>query len=117
VKQPTEPQSESELVDRITRHLSDERLSDDIQARLDNARRLAIARIDTKGLPAPGPWLPLAALTATILVVGIAVSMTEPVVLPALDDELMFAAAQDRELLEDLEFLAWLNEQEIDHAS
>lgn len=114
--QSIDPKSDSDMTASIARHLSDERLSDDVQARLDGIRRAAVASLDTRTVTAPGPWLPFGALTATLLLVGIVASTGDVVTLPALDDELTFAAAQDRELLEDLEFLAWLDEQDVDHA-
>lgn len=114
--QSNEPKSDAAVAAEIARHLNEERLSDDVLARLDRARRAAVAGVQAAAITAPGPWIPLGALTATLLVLGIVASTGDVVTMPAVDDELMFAAAQDRELLEDLEFLAWLDEQDVDHA-
>jgi hypothetical protein len=52
--------------------------------------------------------MPVAALATTVLAVGIAVLESDPGALPVVEDEVAFAAAQEVEILDDLEFLAWL---------
>ena len=109
---------------------------DALAERLARARALALAELDAgavAGTPAVQPsrvprrWVPTFALAATLLfavgvwdrTAGPAVSPSSPVSplastvppLPALDDPQEARAVQDMELLDDLEFVAWMELQ------
>ncbi len=113
--EPHDPRSEESFVDDVRRTLDDQHLSAAVRTRLDAARRAAVASADVAA-SAPPRWVPIGALAATVLVFAMATRMSDTLSLPDIEDDQLFAA-QERELLEELEFLAWLDEQDIDHAS
>ena len=87
-------------------------LPDGVPERLAAARRAAVAAVEPRrnASAPPAPWIPVAALATTVLAVAVAITATDTHVLPVVDDARALAAAQDLELLEDLEFLAWLDD-------
>ena len=102
------------FVAQTKRVLDEVRLSPEIIARLGAARRLAVAMADARAATprVPPRWIPASALATTVLAIGIATVAMDTRQLPALDDASALAAAQDVELLDDLEFLAWLPDDE-----
>jgi len=116
-REPDIPATASaEFVAQAKRVLDEAALSPEILARLSAARRLAVAKADARvATPrVPPRWIPAGALATTVLAVGIATVAMDARQLPAFDDARALAAAQDVELLDDLEFLAWLPDD--DHA-
>ncbi|MCZ6888000.1 MAG: hypothetical protein O7H39_05840 [Gammaproteobacteria bacterium] len=79
--------------------------------RLQAMRREAVQHADRSAPQPLGVWVPTSAVVATILTVGIALSSIESPTAPMFHDEHEQLAVQDMELLEDLEFLAWLDSE------
>lgn len=82
-----------------------------VQQRLAAARRAAVAEAER---PQPVPWGRLAgsgALASAALVLALMLPGTGTQSLPALEEAEM-AAAQNAELLEELEFVAWMLAEE-----
>jgi len=112
-----------ELDPRLMEHWRRRRQQVDpaVAERLAAARRQAVALLDgpqPSALPRLLPWGAAVTSAAALLLAivfwpGARDGSLAP--LPLVDaDEL--AAAQDLELLEELEFIAWLDEQQADHA-
>lgn len=99
----------AEKLDRLEAEVPSE-----VQLQLQAARRAALAEAE-KNESKPGlPWLPYTLLGSGALASALVVSLVllgqpEPA-LPLLEDAEM-AAAMDAELLEELEFLAWMIEE------
>jgi len=113
-----EPDStDAAFVARVREALERQTLPPGVAERLVTARGAALGslRPAPPAPPTPSNWLPLGALASTVLAIGIAVVTTDTVRLPVVEDERALVVAQDVELLEDLEFLAWLDDEE--HAS
>lgn len=125
-QKPTDEAFEAALRARL------EAASRDIDAaerqRLDSARRAAVARASTAGSATAGNaisigwtrrWLPVAAVGAMAVLAVLALPRQAVVQ----DDSLVLlesgdlAAIAELELLEDLELLAWLDEQDSGDAS
>jgi hypothetical protein len=91
----------------------------DMAERLAAARRRAIAgaagRTALRRAP-PRRWVPVGALAATLLGVFVLRQGTEVPALP-LDDDVQLAAVENLELLENLEFAAWMVEVDVLDAS
>jgi hypothetical protein len=93
-------------------------LAADRVAGLRAARQQAVAaaeqqpkqRTRRRGFANPWVWAPATAMATTVLTVSLLLSGS-PESLPVLDP-VELSAAQDLELLEDLEFLAWVLEEE-----
>ena len=105
------------FLEKAKQVLDDAALAPDIVARLGAARRRAVAIADAQSVTprVPPRWVPAGALATTVLAVGVAMVAMDTRELPAVDDARALVAAQDVELLDDLEFLAWLPDD--DHAS
>ena len=89
-----------------------ESLDADTQRRLSQARMKAIARLGvtqgTQQRPLWFSWVPAGAMAAGLLAVGIYQNQAQ-LPLPAIyQDPLQQLAAENMELLENLEFAAWL---------
>ena len=85
-------------------------LDPQIQARLAQARREAVAVADRKSKASSGYWFGAggAVAAAALLVVIFTTGQVDPnKQMPNVDPE-EFAAAQELEMLEDLEFIAWV---------
>ena len=104
--------SEAVFVARVREALDRQPLPPGIPQRLVAARRAAVDSVQpARRVPAvPSRWVPVGALASTVLAVGVAMVSMESARLPIVEDERAFVAAQDVELLEDLEFLAWLDD-------
>ena len=89
----------------------------EVNERLVAMRRAAVQELETRSgrqLQAPWYWASAGATSAFVLALGLFLySGNTPI--PMLDDfnEGQLAAAQDMELLEELEFLAWLEEEAV----
>lgn len=109
----TDQDSDNEFVEGLTERLNAEveELPQTSRLRLQAMRRQAVAS-------APRQWwqlsLPTAGLIGSAAVLALAVflsiSTTDPVPMLPVVDEVELAIVQDLELLEQLEFLAWLEE-------
>ena len=100
------------FLDDVRRMLDAGALPESVSDRLAAARRAAIAEAVRRPprVAMPSPWLPVGALATTVLAVAVSVTVTDTRMLPVVDDARALAAAQEVELLEDLEFLAWLDD-------
>ena len=98
---------------------AEENLPGDISSRLNQARHAALSAAEAKSAHGWrfGGWQKLAGASAfaAVAVLSLVLMQAETDTLPRMSDEEMFAA-QDAELLEDLEFLAWVAEMETPDA-
>jgi hypothetical protein len=104
---------DDDFVSQVRAALDDVVLAPALAARLATARRRAVAAVDLPVARTTGPWLPVGALATTLLVVALGVSFDGGGT-PPLDDEAQLAAVEDLDLLQDLEFVAWLNTDNVD---
>ena len=108
---------DDQFVSRVRDALNAQTLAPELADRLAAARRLAVASVDAPIPRAPSAWVPVGALASTLLVVGLfSVAIDRSVDHksgPPLDD-VQFAVAQDLDLLDDLEFVAWLDSDDAD---
>lgn len=104
---------------------SAETVSDQALERLARARERALSAAAERGATvaaaAPPRWLPALAMAATVVIAIGGWQQTLPPPLPFAGDPLEATAAQHVELLDELEFLAWLELQDgavegVDHA-
>lgn len=94
---------------RQTLRHSENELDADVQSRLRLARRQAIASIDEERRPSwMRPWVfaPIGGMAAVALAVGIYLGQGGDALSFPGNEE--FTVAQDMELLEELEFVAWM---------
>ncbi|MBT8144690.1 MAG: hypothetical protein KJO55_08315 [Gammaproteobacteria bacterium] len=104
--------NEDKLIEAAKKSVEQQPVPDDIGRRLRLARAAAVDEMQDR--PSFGWALPATA-AAAVAVIAILV-VREPageVVLPDLSDDEM-SAAMELELLEDMEFLAWMLEQDAD---
>ena len=101
---------------KARRALDDQPLSPRVQRRLAQARQRAVRELGA-GRPRWVPdarWaLPAGAAAAALVAFALVRDPGTDLAMPALDDDEM-AAVMDLELLDDIEFLAWMLEQEAD---
>src|SRR5262245_57505492 len=84
--------------------------------RLGATRRAAVAALDLPDATEVARWIPASAAAALLLAVGLfAWSMRIPE-FPMFDDDQAALAAQDLDLLDDIEFVAWMEEDGDDAA-
>ena len=118
----SEPDKEKQFIDNVKKalDLSVENLDPGTQAKLTRMRHKALDAGERKGfdirqwftLPVVG-W----AATACILVLGLTLYMKQPNgSLPPLEDIDLLAAEDNLEFYDDLEFYAWLAEENSDAA-
>jgi len=108
-----------EFVARVRDVLDAEPLPGAVVERLATARRRALAEAGAgrrARLRAPGRWLPVGALAATLLAV-VLLEHSAPVPAPPLEDDVQLAAVENLELLENLDFAAWMVETDVPDAS
>ena len=103
--------SDDVFVARVRDALDRSGVADDVRARLTAARRRAVASLDAPP-KAPARWLPVGALATTLLAVFLGVAVQRPS--PPLVDEQQLATVEDMDLLMDLEFVAWLDTDNVD---
>lgn len=108
-RQPDDAAAEATAVARVRAALdaSVGNLDAEVIERLAAARRLAV-----NGMPrarsAPARWQPALAMAATLSMTFVLWSQIALPPLPLVDDPLETVVAQEMELLEDLEFAAWM---------
>ena len=85
---------------------------DDVRTRLAAARRRAVASLDAPVPRAPARWVPVGALATTLLAVFLGVAVQRPAA-PTIDVQ-QLATIEDMDLLMDLEFVAWLDADNVD---
>src|SRR5262245_24810329 len=101
------------LIERVRERLQDvvetDPLPSEVVARLAAARRAAVAAIPDKPVYVPSAWLTVGAMAATLL----AAVLLRPAIDidPLLDDDVQLAA-ENLDLLENLEFAAWMDESD-----
>ncbi len=109
-KPPNQP-SDGEWAEKAAAQLRDaeQHLPSDVQLQLQSARRAAVEAAEQPERRAAKPWLTLGAggLLAAAATVLVLLSSPEMMEMPDLDEQEL-AAAQEVELLEDLEFVAWM---------
>jgi len=121
--QDRDPGQPQELDPALIEHWRQRRrqVDPEVAHRLAAARHRAVALLDEPSQPALPRLLPwgsaLAGAAALALAIGLWPGSGDEGLapLPLVDADEM-AAAQDLELLEELEFIAWLDEQQADHA-
>lgn len=91
-------------------------------SRLNRARQTALD-LGLRRQRSRGWWLPFALATAVAVVLALSVTLRTPdsapqapaLAAPAVADDLeLLAAGEDLEMIEDLEFYAWLEQQSLD---
>jgi len=98
------------FIETIRSKIDAEVLPPDVVAHLATGRRKAVAAVPDRPLRVPTAWLPVGALAATLLaVVLLRPAMDTDGVTPLLEDGVQLAAAEDLDLLENLEFAAWMD--------
>jgi len=109
-----------QLAARVRAVLDAQSLPTEVAERLATARRRAIAEVSGRdaGLHhvPPRRWVPVGALAATLLAVVMLRQAGEVPALP-LDDDVQLAAVENLELLENLEFAAWMIDADVLDAS
>jgi len=105
--------SDEDFVAQVRDVLNEQSLAPEIGGRLAAARHRAVASVDVPILRAPSSWIPVGALATTLLTVGLSVAIDNNVA-PPLDDERQLATVEDMDLLMDLEFVAWLDTDNVD---
>ncbi len=105
-------ESSEELVTRVTAALDHQAsgLGEDIHLRLAAARRAAVAEMDRPTPRILSPWVPAAAVATTVLTVGLMSFSLSPPELPLYSGDEAQLAAENLELLSDMEFIAWMLE-------
>jgi hypothetical protein len=105
--------SDEALTDQIRTAIDATPLSPEVVARLAAGRRRAVAAVAKRPLYVPRPWLPVGALAATLLAVVLLRPAMDMDATPLLEDDVQLAAAADLDLLENLEFAAWMDESDV----
>ncbi len=100
---------DDEFVSRVRDALDAQPLAPEIVGRLAAARRRAVASVDAPIPRAPATWIPVGALASTLLIVGLFSASIDRNSAPPFPDDTQLAVAQDLDLLDDLEFVAWLD--------
>ncbi len=105
--------SDGEFVEQARAVLDAQSLAPDLVERLVAARHRAVASVDVPVLRAPSAWVPVGALATTLLTVGLTVAIGNGGA-PPLDDDVQIATVENMDLLMDLEFVAWLDTDNLD---
>jgi hypothetical protein len=99
--------------ERLHRTVDVQSLPPDVIARLAASRRAAVAAVPERPVYVPPTWLPVGAMAATLVAaVLLRPAMDGDGVTPLLDDDIQLAAAENLDLLENLEFAAWMDESD-----
>ncbi|MCX7064967.1 MAG: hypothetical protein NT024_10515 [Proteobacteria bacterium] len=106
--------SDDDFVDQVRDALDQRGLAPEITQRLAAARHRAIAAIDVPAPRAPTTWVPASALAMTLLVVGLLSVTIDRGIAPPLEDLPQLTAVEDMDLLMNLEFVAWLDSDNVD---
>jgi len=105
--------NDGDFVDEVRAVLDAQTLAPDLAERLAAARRRALTSVDVLSLRVPPSWVPAGALATTLLTVGLTVAIDNGGT-PPLDDDAQIATVEDMDLLLDLEFVAWLDTDNVD---
>ena len=114
---------ESEFESRVQQALESGAgdVAPEVAERLAAMRGSAVAELDERAARRRGfAWGPASAFSAALATVALATGLFlfsgngSDAVMPEISDEPEFAAVRDLELLTELEFLAWLEEEESD---
>ncbi len=111
-------QAEEELAKRARDSVRDARLPDDVKRRLRLARAEAVEQVGNTHAGTffgSGRWLLPAGAAASLALAVVLVGNNHTEVMPVLDEQEL-AAATEMDLLDDIEFLAWMLEEEGDEA-
>ncbi len=111
--------NEETFLERAREALEAERLDDEIVERLAAARRSALDGLEpgqplTPQHPLWSFWAPVGAFAVVVIAVALTLSSPDIPEFPYYESELQAAAADELELLEDLEFVAWMLVEEPD---
>ena len=99
--------------EQLDRTVDAQALTPDVLARLGASRRAAVAAVPERPVYVPPAWLPVGAMAATLVAaVLLRPAMDGDGVTPLLDDDIQLAAAENLDLLENLEFAAWMDESD-----
>lgn len=110
----SEHDKDLQFADKVALQL-DQPVPPEVAARLRAARQEAVYLADTKSTRRTWPLLvPAAGVAAAVFAVVITMDRQALAPLPALGDELELAAVTEMELLEELEMLAWLDDEVLD---
>ena len=90
----------------------DATLDDRVQAQLATARRVAVQELDTRRPSDVGRWIPASAAACMLIAVGMFTWSVRLPTLPVYDDVEAADAARDLDLLDDIEFVAWMVERD-----
>jgi len=88
-----------------------------VVARLGAIRRAAVATMEPSSAKVFARWVPASAAACTLLAAGLFAWSVKIPALPVFDDELAQLAAEDMELLDDIEFVAWMVEADVPDAT
>ena len=94
---------------------TEEQVPDPVRQRLANARQTAVNAADTRASIRWAPMISAGALAGAALLVVLVLPRSTTQSLPLLEASEM-AAAQELELLEELEFVAWMLDEENQNA-
>ena len=108
---PEQPGRDEEFALRVRGVLDAQTLPPELVERLRGARRNAVAAVASKSPRLPTAWLPVGALAATLLAVVLLRPSMNPDAAAPLDVDVQLATA-DLDLLENLEFAAWMDESD-----
>jgi len=106
--------NDDDFVGQVREALDRRGLAPEIAQRLATARHRAIASVDVPIPRAPATWLPASALAMTLLVVGLVSLGVDRGIAPPLEDLPQLTAVEDMDLLMNLEFVAWLDSDNVD---
>ena len=109
---PEQPRTDEVFVEQVRGVLDAQLLPPDLTVRLRVARRNAVAAVTSTSPRIPTVWLPVGALAAMLLAVVLLRPPPDLDAAPPLDDAMQLAAAADLDLLENLEFAAWMVESD-----
>src|SRR4030095_6359871 len=85
--------------------------------RLAAMRRAAVAALDVPRAAEVARWIPASAAAGMLVAVGLFAWSVRIPDLPVFDDDESVLAAQDLDLLDDIEFVAWMVAQDGDDAA
>jgi len=110
---------EEQFLKRVRDNLDNAPLDDITAERLAGARRRALNVLDTSGSLKPQnwswfTWAPAGAFAMVLFVIAVTVSSQKTPDFPYYESELQAAAANEIDLLEELEFVAWMLLEESD---
>jgi len=83
-----------------------------VRAQLAAARRAAVNELDMRRPSDIGRWIPASAAACMLIAVGMFTWSVRLPTLPVYDDAEAAEVAQDLDLLDDIEFVAWMVEQD-----